>query len=296
VSNCSAFLGLLHGLEARPCGRGFIARCPAHDDRSPSLSLAQASDGRILLHCFAGCQSTDVIAALRRRGLWFERSLNLNPVKRESQLASWTPERRRQRALDLWLQGEPLRGKIAGIYLVTRGLAVPATERLRHHPAISHPEARQSYPGLLAAFTNENDQFCGLLRIYLARDSCGCVVKAPVDPQKLALGPIGGCSVRLGNVVESKPLVVCEGIETGLACLEATRLPVWAAGSSANLQTLRLPSSVRDVIIAADGDQAGEKAASQAAWRFGCEGRKVRIARPPQGGDFLDLFNAGLSA
>jgi putative DNA primase/helicase len=81
-----------------------------------------------------------------------------------------------------------------------------------------------------------------------------------------------------------------------LACLEATGLPVWAAGSSANLQKLRLPSSVRDVIIAADADPAGEKAAQEAGRRFGCEGRRVRIARPPQGSDFLDLLNAGLPA
>ena len=46
---------LAERLHARRCGRGFIARCPAHEDRSPSLSIGEGGDGKILLHCFRGC-------------------------------------------------------------------------------------------------------------------------------------------------------------------------------------------------------------------------------------------------
>ena len=49
-------------------GRAGVARCPAHEDRSPSLSLTDGADG-LLLHCFAGCSFTDIIAALRDKGL-----------------------------------------------------------------------------------------------------------------------------------------------------------------------------------------------------------------------------------
>ena len=45
-------------------GRGYTARCPAHEDRTASLSLSEADDGRVLLHCFAGCGAGDVVAAL----------------------------------------------------------------------------------------------------------------------------------------------------------------------------------------------------------------------------------------
>jgi hypothetical protein len=48
-------------------GRSYQARCPAHEDQNPSLSLGQGDDGRILLHCFAGCPPEAVVAALGLR-------------------------------------------------------------------------------------------------------------------------------------------------------------------------------------------------------------------------------------
>jgi len=51
-----------------------------------------------------------------------------------------------------------------------------------------------------------------------------------------------------------------------------------------------LPREVRDVIVLADGDDPGEAAARDCAWRWKREGRRVRIAHPPQGMDFNDLL------
>lgn len=49
-----------------PRGRSpkWSAKCPAHEDRSPSLSLKVLDDGRVLIHCHAGCSAPDVLAAL----------------------------------------------------------------------------------------------------------------------------------------------------------------------------------------------------------------------------------------
>jgi hypothetical protein len=44
--------------------RGFVARCPAHDDRFPSLSITEGRDGRVLLYCFGGCDTEAVVSAI----------------------------------------------------------------------------------------------------------------------------------------------------------------------------------------------------------------------------------------
>lgn len=43
-------------------GRGrWVACCPAHDDKSPSLAITETDDGKTLVHCFAGCSVYDVV-------------------------------------------------------------------------------------------------------------------------------------------------------------------------------------------------------------------------------------------
>ena len=104
----------------------------------------------------------------------------------------------------------------------------------------------------------------------------------------MMLGPCRGGAVRLAN--PSDVLLVGEGIETSLAAMLATGHPAWAALSTSGLRALDLPNDVRDVIVLADGDEAGEAAARDCAWRWKREGRRVRIARPAQGLDFNDLL------
>lgn len=51
--------------KVNPNGTGkWLACCPAHEDRSPSLAIRLTDDGRLLVHCFAGCGAADVIGAL----------------------------------------------------------------------------------------------------------------------------------------------------------------------------------------------------------------------------------------
>jgi hypothetical protein len=42
----------------------WMACCPAHDDRDPSLSIKEAHDGKVLLHCWSGCTADDIVAAI----------------------------------------------------------------------------------------------------------------------------------------------------------------------------------------------------------------------------------------
>lgn len=50
--------------KVRPNGNGYMACCPAHDDHSPSLTVSEGDDERILLKCFAGCETEAIVSAL----------------------------------------------------------------------------------------------------------------------------------------------------------------------------------------------------------------------------------------
>ena len=60
----SAAENIVQRLHAKRNGAGWMAKCPAHEDRNPSLSINQASDGRVLLNCHAGCSLENILAAI----------------------------------------------------------------------------------------------------------------------------------------------------------------------------------------------------------------------------------------
>lgn len=65
--------------DAKPnASGGYLARCPVHHDRNPSLSISEAADGRALVHCFAGCTSEHVVKdlGLKMRDLYPARKSN----------------------------------------------------------------------------------------------------------------------------------------------------------------------------------------------------------------------------
>lgn len=61
-TSITSLLSKLNGVIVAGPDRWY-ARCPAHDDKTPSLSIRQAPD-KILLHCFAGCQPEQILAAI----------------------------------------------------------------------------------------------------------------------------------------------------------------------------------------------------------------------------------------
>ena len=56
---------LSHFDGVKEAGRGkYVARCSAHDDRKPSLAISEGDNGRLLLHCWAGCETEAVLSAV----------------------------------------------------------------------------------------------------------------------------------------------------------------------------------------------------------------------------------------
>jgi putative DNA primase/helicase len=205
-------------LRGRKVGNGWIACCAAHHDREPSLSIREADEGKILVHCHAGCDQKLVIAALRSRGLWPENGSR--PSKRsasERAKLSQTDRddtKRIEAAQAIWNAAVSDEGSLVKTYLAARGLHLPLPKTLRFHAGLKH-RSGGNWPTMVALVTRGvDDAALGIHRTFIARDGSG---KAPVAPQKMMLGPCRGGAVRLaeaGNV-----LMVGEGIETCLAAM-----------------------------------------------------------------------------
>jgi putative DNA primase/helicase len=278
---------IAYALGGRKAGSGWTARCPAHEDRTPSLSIRDSNDGKVLVRCHAGCEQVRVIAALRSRGLWTDRRPPLFARRVAPPNAERPPDldeaKRIEAALAIWRSTTPARGTLVETYLLSRGLHLATPPMLRFHTGLKH-RSGGSWPAMVALVTRGTDDApLAIHRTFL--DGGG---KAPVDPQKMMLGPCRGGAVRLGDPTDL--LMVREGIETCLAAMQVTGNPTWAALSTSGLRTLDLPKDVHNVIVLADGDDAGEAAARDCAWRWMREGRVVRIARPPRGTDFNDML------
>ncbi len=59
--DAEAIANLLNGKRS---GRGWLCNCPAHNDKSPSLSVTDTDDGKTLIRCFAGCSAEAVVSSM----------------------------------------------------------------------------------------------------------------------------------------------------------------------------------------------------------------------------------------
>lgn len=265
------------------------ARCPAHGDRNPSLTLNDASDGRLLAHCKAGCDFREIIDALKAGGIVEGSGLRPAPdpaeIARRDAAERQEAEKRERQAIALWRESVPICGTLADAYLRGRGITCALSDSLRFHPACWHPSAKR-LPALLARV--DGAERFALHRTYLDPNGNG---KAKIDPAKAMLGSVAGGAVRLTEA--QGPLVVAEGIETalslasGLLCHPAS---IWAALSTSGMADLVLPPVASRLTIATDGDEAGQKAGRALAERAAALGWAVSLLPAPKGRDWNDIL------
>jgi putative DNA primase/helicase len=233
-------------------GKNHLCRCPAHEDRSPSLSIADGENGRILVRCFAGCDGAEIIRVLKSRGL-----LRDSAPQRIEVLQPSTPEHDdRQKiefALNLWRNRRPFTGSSAQKYVETRipGLIVREDWPLGFHPTC--PFGKERLPAMLALMTDaESNEPCGVHRTALKPDGSG---KAEIESPKMMLGRAKNAVVRLSPDDEvSYGLGLVEGIENGLTILSCGWNPVWCALSAGGIRDFPVLQGIECLTIFADHD------------------------------------------
>jgi putative DNA primase/helicase len=280
-------------LNGRRQGDGWMACCPAHDDRNPSLFISEKG-GKTLLYCHAGCSQNDVLTRILALGvdLGFGKPIRDQNVQSISRIA------------EILREASPLSGVPNGPhddlvhrYIKSRGLSIPSG--CEHSLFVRELEVDgELKTALIGKVVAQDSTLLGIQRIFLGDDG-----KKFGENPKRALGRIRGGAIRLGSPLVPDELNLTEGIETALAILEATKKPVWACVSSGGLKGFQLPSGVRAVNIWADRDpsRTGEDAAEHLARKIYENSRGsvgIRILVPPlppseaRGScDWLDVLN-----
>lgn len=181
---------------------------------------------------------------------------------------------------ELWGACRPIEGAARAYLEARRCVIPPADGALRFHPALKHPPSGMLAPALVALCTDAvTGEPLTLHRTWI--ESTG--KKAPLERPRMLLGGHrkAGAVIRLwGDDYVTTGLAIGEGIETCLSLAHAVT-PVWSCIDAGNLTTFPVLPGIESLLIAADHDDAGIKAAKTCADRWAEAGREVRIAMPP---------------
>ncbi len=275
-------------------GRSATVPGPGHSLKDRSLSLRVSDDGgRVLWFSHA---EDDPASVFRHLGIDCAEREKVSPAEQRrrqearAREAAVTRARKLGFCRDVWAATLPAPGSDVATYLASRNLAGAIPEAIRFHPAapLAYPTQEKpqprTAPAMVAIVTGPDGKSCGLHVTALAP---GGRAKASMHNPRLMFGDVAGGSVQLAPIPANGVLGVAEGIETALSYRDLTGVPTWAALSTAGLTRFVPPSGLSRLVIAADGDAAGLKAARELAERAS---RRVEclIASAPAGTDWND--------
>lgn len=272
-------------------GRAALIPGPGHSRRDRSLSITLGHYGQLLFHSFAGDSLKDIRAYLGE-----EHGANIRShdpmVHNGAKQAADCAHRRLMDDQKTWC-GEVWSQTVAAdrtpveTYLRLRAIEGPTPKVIRYHPSASLTYGGDHRsPAMIALVQNRAGDPCGLHVTALMADGSD---KAPGKSRRM-FGSVKGGAIRLSE--HSGHLAVAEGIETALSHQRLTQIATWSCLSASGLAGFDIPRGVRQLTIAADGDEAGLKAANtlleQAKSR--CE---VRLNPAPMGKDWNDVLKDG---
>ena len=264
-------IDIVAALKGRWHGSYAMCVCPAHADRTPSLSVRQGERG-ILVHCFAGCRSEDVLREIGRT----KPILNSPP-------ASYRPEGTAPNVRRIWDQGTGIRGTLGEVYLRSRRLPVDLPD-LRFHPRCPFGRKPKTVfqPAVLVA-VRTGHQMTAIQRIRLTEDGAW-------HEGKFMLGVPG--QGAWAPQFEGNVLAIAEGMEDAASYAQIKQIPCWAALGNERLALIEVPERVGKLYIAEDNDGPGRCAAMTAVEVHKMPRRQIiRDAPPSNCHDWAEVGN-----
>jgi hypothetical protein len=246
-----------------------------------ALSIREEA-GRLLTFCHkSGC---DFRAVTEAAGLPAAAgAIDLHAAREaDAQRAAYEAEQR-AKARKLWEAGRPITGTKGAAYLRGRGITCALPPSLRWVADTYHGPSARWHSAMVADVSTG-----GVHRTFFDKAGARLTQNA-----KMMQGPCAGGAVALSEA--KGPLVLCEGIETGLSLLSGLLgepAEVWAALSTSGLRAVKLPPTPRRLIVAADGDPAGIEAAKALGDRAHYQGWEVFLWPAPDGQDWNDVLQA----
>lgn len=260
---------IVESLGGRWATTNGMCRCPAHDDRAPSLSV-RLGDTSLLFHCFAGCESVDVLRAIRRQVTSGTAILSTDQPKATANGDL------RPIAEKLWAESGRLTGTLAADYLQSRGLTSYSAQLRFHRRVQLGAKAMATYHPALIAAVRDDVGLVAVHRTFLDPATAG---KAKIDSPKMLLGNPGRGAVRIGEA--TRVLGLAEGIETALAAAAIHKISVWAVLGNERFGMVSIPDRVEHVVILADNDAGGARAVKLAQEGLVRPGRSIETRWPP---------------
>lgn len=267
------------------------APCPiCQDRRKDQNALTIRTEGnRLLMHCKkSNCSFTDLLraAGIVPGGFEIDPAAQREADNARDEYAALQLSRARK----AWDYGLPIIGTKGEAYLRGRGITCPLPDTLRWIGDCYHGPSGRYGAAIVADVAGTG----GVHRTFFDKQGSRLEKNA-----KMMLGPCSGGAVRLSEAVG--PLVVCEGIETGLSLLSGLLdgpATVWAALSTSGIRSLTLPPRPPSgaIVIATDGDFPGREAGAVLADRAHALGWPVSIMAAPDGQDFNDVLMEGAAA
>lgn len=285
------------GVKLKPRGREWLGLCPFHNERTPSFTVF-ADDRRWF--CFGCSASGDVIDLVQRAyGATLFEAIDILDggilAELKQQRAPARPKRDLREVANRVVGGSSaIEGTPAELYLRNRAITMPLPHTLRFARLAPPKESgvlASNGPGLLpclvAVVTDPYGKLVGIQRTYVTND--GRKAASTDGKVKFSLGLVAGGAIQIGPPTSN--IVVTEGLEDGLSLAQALGESVWVAAGTAMLPHMTFASVTRSVVIGADADEAGERAAQKAAIAYRDAQLAVRIMRPAESyKDFNDML------
>lgn len=249
-----------------------MCRCPAHDDRTPSLSVSLGQRA-ILFHCFAGCSRAEIISALGRRGVRTRELFDGSGGPLPELVREETADRN---AVWLWRGSVALKGSAAEAYLAKRGVTQLSPDLRFHRRTPLGPRGAVRFlPAMLAAVRTD----LGVIAVHRTFLDPAEARLADFERPKRALGSLQNGAVRLTAPRDGR-LGLAEGIETALSAMQIFRVPCWATLGNERFGLVAIPQSVRELHLFVDNDRGGDLAEERGREAYRQEGRRILSKRP----------------